>query len=138
MDLQNLAYALTQVAHNFGAVAVTGGAVAALRLVPRRTSWPARALARLVALAWLLQAASGAAFGAISFYYYERFPDLSSIGTAALGVKVACAGAGFVLTALYLARGHRWSEESCRLAWRVLAGLGAGALTAAAFLRWYS
>ena len=36
MDLQNLAYALTQVIHNFGAVAVVGGAATALWLTPRQ------------------------------------------------------------------------------------------------------
>lgn len=137
MDFQNLAYALTQVVHNFGAVAVTAGAVAGVWLLPRQPLL-ARSLAWLAALAWMLQIASGVGFGAISFYYYGRFPELSGIATAALVIKVASAGLGFVLSMLYLLRADRWPDATCRLAWQVLTGLGVTALTAAAFLRWFS
>lgn len=137
MDIENLAYALTQVVHNFGAVAVTGGAAAGVWLMPRQPL-PARCLAWLVALAWMLQIASGAGFGAISFYYYGRFPELSGIATAALVIKVSSAGFGFVLAALYLLRADRWPDVTRRRAWQALTGLGVAALTAAAFLRWFS
>lgn len=136
MDIQNLGYALTQVAHNFGAAAVVGGAVASLWLAPRPEL--DRSLAWLVCLGWAAQAASGAAFGAISFYFYGKFPDISGLAIAALAIKVACAASGFLLAAFYLLRAASWSATSRRKTWLTLAGLGATALTAAAFLRWFS
>jgi hypothetical protein len=90
VDLQNLAYALTQVIHNFGAVAVVGGAATALWLTPRQPVLE-RSLAWLVALAWAAQIISGVSLGAISFYYYGRFPDISGIATAALAIKITSA-----------------------------------------------
>lgn len=137
MDLQNLAYALTQVIHNFGAATVVGGAAAALWLVPWQAV-PERFLAWLVSLAWMLQIASGVGFGAISFYYYGRLPEITGIATVALAVKVASASFGFVLGVLYLLRATRWLEATRQRAWRALLGLGVVALTAAAFLRWFS
>lgn len=138
MDFQNLAYALTQVIHNFGAVAVTAGALAGAWMLPRQPVTQIRTVAKLVGGAWMLQIASGVGFGAISFYYYGRFPELSGIATAALVIKVASAGLGFVVSLLYLLRAGRWPDAICRLAWQVQAGLGVTALTAAAFLRWFS
>jgi len=136
MDLQNLGYALTQVAHNFGASAVVGGAVASLWLAPRPEL--DRSLAWLVCLGWATQIASGAAFGAISFYFYGKFPDISGLAIAALAIKVACAASGFLLAAFYLLRAASWSAALRRRIWLMLIGLSATALTAAAFLRWFS
>jgi hypothetical protein len=137
VDGQNLAYALTQVVHNFGAAFVVGGAVFA--------RWPAwqprgaqRRLAWLVLLGWAAQAASGAGFGAISYAYYGQFPDIHGIAIAALATKMACAVAGFLLAALYLRREARWPERNRSAAWAGSAVLAAIALTAAAFLRWFS
>ncbi len=137
MDFQNLAYALDQVVHNFGAAAVVGGAVAGLWLTPRQAVLE-RPLAWLVALAWAVQIASGAGLGAISFYYYGRFPDISGVAIAALAIKVACASVGCLLAVLCLLRATRWSDAIRRRIWQVLTGLGVVALTAAAFLRWFS
>lgn len=136
MDLQNLGYALTQVIHNFGAAGVVGGALAALWLAPRAEL--ERRLCVLVCLGWAVQAASGATFGAISFYAYGRFPDIGGIAVAALAIKVVCAVAGFLLAALCFLRSGHWQAAGRRKAWQALAGLGATALTAAAFLRWFS
>lgn len=135
MDLQNLIYAAIQVVHNFGAVAVVGSAVCAL--------WPGLAgprktLAWTVLWGWAAQAASGVAFGAVSWFYYGRFPDIHGIAVAALLIKVACAAAGFMLAAAYLHSGIGWSERAQQTAWRALAVLAATALSAAAFLRWFS
>jgi hypothetical protein len=133
---ENLAYALTQVVHNFGAAAVLGGAVFVL--------WPAfrpehgRRFAWLILVAWGAQIASGGLFGLTSLYYYGETPDLSGIAIAALAVKVAAAMTGFSLVAFYLARGREWDRLAVRRTFRVLATLGAIALTAAAFLRWFS
>lgn len=136
MDIQNLGYALTQVVHNFGASAVVGGAVASLWLAPRPEL--DRSIAWLVCLGWAAQIASGAAFGAISFYYYGKFPDIAGVAIAALVIKVTCAASGFSLAALYLLRAASWTAALRRKIWLMLAGLSATALTAAAFLRWFS
>lgn len=137
MDLQNLAYALTQVAHNFGAVIVSGGATAAYAGLRADAARPRR-LAWLVLAGWAVQAVSGAGFGAISYAAYGSFPDLHGIAVAALIVKIGCAAGAFALTALYLRLGAGWSTASCRRAWAVLVALAASALVAAAFLRWFS
>ena len=136
MDMQNLSYALTQVVHNFGAAAVTGGAVAALWMAPRPE--PGRALAWLVLSGWTAQMVSGAAFGAISFYYYGQLPDLSAVALLALEIKLACAVSGFALSIFYLFHAAGRTESWHHSAWLILTILAAMALTSAAFLRWFS
>ena len=136
MGSENLAYALTQVVHNFGAVAVLGGALFVLWPVPRLEY--GRMFARLILVAWGTQIASGGMFGVTSLYHYGETPDLSSIAMAALVVKVAAAITGFLLATLYLLRGREWSRASVKRTFRSLAMLGVVALTAAAFLRWFS
>jgi hypothetical protein len=132
-DLQNLAYAATQIVHNFGAVAVMGGAACALAW---REAKAQRGLAWVVLAGWMAQAASGTTFGAISFAFYGKFPDIHGIAIAALVVKVICAVSGFSLTVRQLFA--HLSEESSRLAWFALCWLGALALSSAAVLRWFS
>jgi hypothetical protein len=51
---------------------------------------------------------------------------------------VAAAVTGFLLAALYLLRGKDWTRASVKRTFRNLAMLGVVALTAAAFLRWFS
>lgn len=136
MGSENLAYALTQVVHNFGAAAVLGGAVFAL--------WPAsrleyaRSFAWLILVGWGAQFASGGLFGVTSLYYYGETPDLSSVAMIALIVKVAAAATGLLLSTLVLLRGRKWGSAGMARAFQGLAALGAVALTAAAFLRWFS
>lgn len=137
MDLQNLSYAVIQVVHNFGAVAVVGSAACALWLGPGR-AWMRKPLAWIMLLGWAAQAASGGAFGGVSWLYYGRFPDIHGIAVAALLIKMACAAAGFMLAAAYLYRGIGWSERARQTAWYTLAALAATALTSAAFLRWFA
>ena len=137
VDIQNLAYAVIQVVHNFGAVAVVGSAVYALWPGP----WQAemrKPLAWVMLAGWAAQAASGGAFGGVSWLYYGRFPDIHGIAVAALLIKMACAAAGFILAAAYLYSGIAWSERAQQATWHALATLAATALTAAAFLRWFS
>lgn len=136
MGSENLAYALVQVVHNFGAAAVLGGALFAL--------WPTarleygRTFAWLVLLAWAVQIGSGALFGVTSLYYYGATPDLSRIAQAALAVKVAAAVSGCALAAAYLLRARTWTRAGARRGFVGLAALATVALTAAAFLRWFS
>lgn len=134
MDLQNLAYALTQVAHNFGAVTVVAGPLyAVIAGEPRRE----RCLLWLVLAGWGAQFASGALFGLVSFYYYSQLPDLHGIAIAALSIKVLCAITAVLITAAAL-RFRAHCDKCATWLWPVLAALGITALTAAAFLRWFS
>lgn len=137
MPWQDLLYALTQVAHNFGAVAVTGAAFLARWPVPQGLD-AQRRLARLVLAGWALQAASGATLGAISLAFYGRFPDIHGVAKAALFLKMACAVTGFALAAAWLKSGATWSEPRRTTVWTFLAALATTALAAAAFLRWFS
>ncbi|HKB60649.1 MAG TPA: hypothetical protein VKC56_11460 [Gallionellaceae bacterium] len=133
---QNLLYAAVQVAHNFGAVSAVGGSAAgwALKDTARR-----RKLAWLTSAGWLTQALSGAAFGAVSYAYYHRFPDLGEIPIGALVIKMTCVAAALLLFAYYILRARRRSGETrATFVWPVSLVLAATALTAAAVLRWFS
>ena len=137
MDPQNLAYALVQLVHNFGAVAVVGGAVAARWLARDAPATQSR-LAWLVLGGWLAQAASGAGFGAISYHFYGQFPDIHAIARVALMVKLACAAGGVLLAAGYLRRAADWLPARRGAVWNMLLALGVTALASAAFLRWFA
>lgn len=132
--LQNLIYALIQIAHNFGAAAVVGFSVAGLWLRERPI---ARRLVLLVAVAWALQAITGALFGATSYHFYGHFPDIHGIAVDALFVKAGCAVAGFLLAGV----AYCWwgcAQRHALTVWLMLCLLAATALSAAAFLRWFS
>lgn len=133
---ENLAYALIQLVHNFGAVAVLGGAAFALWPASRRQD--GRKFGWLVLGGWGTQIASGGLFGVTSLYYYGETPDLSSIALTALAVKVAAAITGFLLAACYLVCGTAWNSVGVTRCFHGLAALGALALSAAAVLRWFS
>lgn len=132
---QNLAYASIQVVHNLGAVAVVGGSLAAMLL---HGAGQRRKLARLVIGGWGIQVVSGAAFGAVSYYFYRRFPDISGIAVTALEIKMACAATGFVLLAVLVFRGMDGPEAIMNAVWLASFALAGTALCAAAFLRWFS
>lgn len=136
-DLQDLGYALVQVAHNFGAVAVVGGAAFMLYMAPQPAPLQ-RKFVWLVGFGWGTQVLSGMVFGAISHYYYGKFPDIHDIAIAALVVKMLCAVSGLSMAVLYLRQADGWTDKQRYIAWQTLFALGATALTAAAFLRWFS
>ena len=142
----NFLYACVQMAHNLGAVAVVGAPAVAwllMRLSAEGSGLSApyeklhRSLAWFTVLAWSAQVASGAAFGATTYYLKSHLPEIAGAALAALGVKVGCAIAGFFLAALYLQRASRWSGRMRLIAWQILFALGFTALMAAAVLRWY-
>ena len=137
MDPQNLAYALVQLVHNFGAVAVVGGAVGA-RWLARDAPATQRKLGWLVLGGWLAQAASGAGFGAVSYHFYGQFPDIHAIARGALFIKLACAAGGALLAAVYLQRTAGWQPARRATVWTLLLVLGITALSSAAFLRWFA
>ncbi|MFZ5594803.1 MAG: hypothetical protein ACOY4D_11220 [Pseudomonadota bacterium] len=137
MQLENLSYALTQTIHNFGAAAVVGAAFLALKSSPEQLQLKHR-MAWLVLIAWGAQAISGVIFGGVSYHFYGEFPDLHAVAVGALVIKILCAVSGFALAALYLRSAKQWSKKGRHRTWHALTGLGATALTAAAFLRWFS
>jgi hypothetical protein len=133
MELENILYAAVQIAHNFGAAAVTGLPIAALWFAPARPTL--RKMAWLTLLAWVTQGASGAGFGAVSFLMEGQLPQIHSLAWAALAVKIACAVLAIALLAINLSA--RIEAPDNRI-WTSLAILGITALTCAAFLRWFS
>jgi hypothetical protein len=138
VDTQDLAYALNQVVHNFGAVVVTAGAAGGRWSQAAVGAQGKHGFAWLTLGGWAAQGVSGAAFGAISYAAYGRLPDIHGIAVAALSLKIACAVCGFGLCVLYLAREAAWTEEGRGRAWAALLAFAAVALCAAAFLRWFS
>jgi hypothetical protein len=142
--VQNFTYALIQIIHNFGAATVVGTAASALWLV-RQDAGPVRGnaavqhrLALLAAVAWAVQAASGASFGATTYYFEGHLPDIHGIAVDALLVKIICAVAGFILSVTFVKAGPGWDTGKQLLVWRVLLATGIVALCSAAFLRWFS
>jgi hypothetical protein len=132
---QNLSYSIVQAAHNFGAVAVVGGSLSAVMI--RETE--ARKIFTWIVLAgWALQAVSGATFGAVSFYFYHQFPDISGVAWVALIVKMVCVVIGLLLLGTYLFSGANWESSRINLVWGTSSMLAITALSAAAILRWFS
>lgn len=132
---QNLAYSVVQAAHNFGAVAAVGGTLAAIKF---RGTDVRKKLAQLALAGLATQAASGAAFGAVSYFFYHRFPDIAGIATLALAIKICCVVIGFLWLTAYLFQGCNWTIAKTNVMWISLSWLTVTALTAAAFLRWFS
>jgi hypothetical protein len=126
MEIENVAYALVQVAPNFGSAAVIGSPVCVLYV--RLAVETERRLARLTLLGWIVQAVSGAAFGAVGFYYYEELTDLQAIALGALGVKIGCTVSGIALGLVCLRL--RVAQRVCCRAWRLQAALSVTALGA--------
>ncbi len=137
MQWENLYYALTQLIHNFGALAVVGGALAGFKIGPDSLDLK-RKFAFIVLAGWGAQAISGLFFGAISLYFYGETPDLHSTAYVAFVLKLLCALSGTVLALIYIKHAKHWQNAGRQRAWLGLTGLGVTALTAAAFLRWFS
>lgn len=137
MEVQNLIYALIQVVHNFGAATVVGSAAAALWLA-RGNAVVQHRLAVLAAIGWAVQGASGATFGITTYSFEGHLPDIHGVAVVALLIKMACAAVGFVVAVVYTRRGLQWSPETRLFVWLGLFALAFIALSAAAFLRWFS
>ena len=132
---QNLSYSVIQVVHNFGAVATVGGSLIATRL---RDNVTRRRLAHLVLIGWVTQVVSGATFGMVTYYFYHHLPDISGIAIEALGIKMVCAALGILLLTAYIWQSHRWAERKQNKVWISSSVLAITAISAAAFLRWFS
>jgi len=129
---QNLAYAVIQVAHNLGAVTTVGGALAGVLI---NHGGARRALLRVLLAGWSIQVVSGIAFGATSIYFYGHPPDIESTALLALYVKIACVASGFAVVGYAFVAAP---EEKADWIWPLSAALAITAITAAAFLRWFS
>ena len=142
-------YACVQLVHNVGAAAVVGSPAVAWWLVRGNRAgadflnvpMPAvpvlRRLAWFTLIAWSMQIASGAGFGATTYYLKHELPDLTGVGLAALGIKVTCALVCVSLALFYLHAASRWTGHIQLRVWQSLFLLGLAALISAAFLRWY-
>jgi hypothetical protein len=120
MELENVLYSGVQFVHNFGAAAAIGLPVAALSLQPAPPTL--RKMAWLTLAAWLAQAASGASFGAVSFFVVGELPEIHHLALGALCVKIGCAALAVTLLSVYF---RRRSAKQNSPAWRSLAILGA-------------
>jgi hypothetical protein len=107
--------------------------------------WPARkepaARRRIfisIGVAWLVQATSGAAFGITSLYFYGKFPDIHGIAVIALIIKMVCVATGLLISVVIVKRGFGAGREKFTTPLAGQFALGAVALSAAAFLRWFS
>lgn len=134
MELENILYGGVQIAHNFGAAAVTGIPFAALWFGPAQPTL--RRMAWLTLLAWLVQGASGAGFGTVSYYMEDQLPEIHHLALGALCVKIACAMLAISLLASHFVRCAAAAPGAS--VWAGLAILGVTALTCAAVLRWFS
>jgi len=129
---QNLAYAVIQVAHNLGAATAVGSSIAGVLI---NHGGARRALLRVLLAGWSIQVVSGIAFGATSLYFYGHPPDIEGAALLALYVKIACVAAGFGVAGFAFVASP---EERADWIWPLSAALAITALTAAAFLRWFS
>lgn len=129
------AYALVQVMHNFGAVAVVGSPAAAWLWARERSIVP-KVFAWLTALGWVTQGLSGAGFGLTSYLSRGELPEVTGIALVALYVKITCAVVGLALCVFYLLASRR-RERAQRELWSSLFFIGVAALSGAAFLRWF-
>ncbi len=131
-----LAYALNQVVHNFGAAAVLGlSAYGILQGLNREITQ--RTVFLILTIVWAVQGASGVMFGIATLSFYGQLPDIHGVAVIALWVKIVCAVLGLVVAFI----GFRKSggPQGPSLFFPIATfGFGATALTAAAFLRWFS
>ncbi len=131
-----LDYALIQVFHNFGAVLIL--ALSSRGLVMARRQQSTRWIAGLTGLVWALQGITGALFGWVTWKTEHQWPDIHGVAVAALIIKMLCVVAGILSMGAGALWGMRWSCERQLGFWATGLGLGALALTCAAFLRWFS
>jgi hypothetical protein len=136
--MDSLVYALIQVIHNIGAVAIVGLSIYGLWTSRQAVELQRRVLI-LIGTAWLIQALSGPAFGIATYSFYGNWPDIHAIAIGALIIKIICLLLGLFLVVMLVVKRDRGNRHAIPVA--VFAGqsaLGIIALSAAAFLRWYS
>ena len=134
MQIENILYAISQLIHNFGAVAVTALPLIALKF--RLNEQQLRSAYKFIGAAWLVQSTSGAGFGLISYYVVGSLPELHHIALFALILKITCALTAIILVTTNLAGLLNGIKDKLFLT--ILSGLGLTALSSAAILRWFS
>jgi hypothetical protein len=135
--LQNLVYALIQVFHNFGAAGVLGFASYGV-LRRAGNGLTRRSVFVGLAIAWGIQGASGASFGIASLSFYGKLPDIHGIAVTAVSIKMVCVAIGFFAAFVGYRKSGDLRERTQYLLLILSFVLGATALSAAAFLRWFS
>lgn len=130
------AYAMVQVLHNLGAVAVVGSPAAAMGWQRERCG-VASALVWLTLSGWLVQSVSGAAFGLTSYLASGEVPQIAGTALIALNIKIGCVVAAIVWIAVHLLGFARLRQRMQAWFWPSLLGAGVLALSSAAFLRWF-
>jgi len=134
--MTDLTYALIQLLHNLGAVAVVGLPITALVLERQGIRLPRWVVLALCA-AWALQALSGIGFGVASLGLKGALPEIEGVAKAALAVKIAGTAVGCFAAALAWRSAAGWSLAARRRFLRVEVAAALFPLAAAAFLRWY-
>ncbi|MBI3772845.1 MAG: hypothetical protein HY272_09125 [Gammaproteobacteria bacterium] len=99
---------------------------------------PPRPLLLTLTIAWVVQGASGTTFGITSLYFNGELPDIHGVAITALIIKMACVSIGVTLAFFCLRRSASTVQQVPRMTWPISLTLGATALSAAAFLRWFS
>ncbi|MEO8505034.1 MAG: hypothetical protein ABI609_14135 [Acidobacteriota bacterium] len=134
--MTDLIYALIQLGHNFGALAVTGIPVAALAREGVDGRYSRRLMLWLVA-AWALQVASGSGFALASWTLKGALPEVEGIALVALSVKIGATVIGLGTAIVVAARAGRWTAPGRRTMYQFEIVVALVPLAAAAFLRWY-
>lgn len=130
------AYALVQVIHNLGAVAVVGSPAAAMAW-QREQRGIARSMVWLTLSGWLVQSASGVGFGLTSYLASGEVPQIAGTALIALNIKIACVVVAITWIILHLLGSAPLRQCVQRWFWPILLGAGVLALSSAAFLRWF-
>ena len=132
--MESLVYALIQLMHNIGAAGVIGFSASGVWGRHQQMTTQRR-LFFFTGIAWLIQAISGPSFGMASLHFHGSLPDIYGVAVISLGIKITCVVTGLLLTAtMFLNRSSGIS--TAKFAGQFI--LGAVALCAAAFLRWFS
>jgi hypothetical protein len=109
-----------------------------IRQRPGKENEGQRLLLLTLTIGWIVQGASGAMFGVTTLYFNGELPDIHGIAVIALIIKMTCVSIGLILAVFAFWRSTATPQLVSRNTWSASLALGATALSAAAFLRWFS
>ena len=89
-------------------------------------------------IAWAVQGVSGAVFGITSLLFYGAFPDIHGVAVVAVSIKMVCVVIGFIVAFIGFRKSAGEEPRPQRPLLLTSFMVGAVALSAAAFLRWFS
>ena len=156
--MENLIYSCIQLLHNFGAVIVVSVPVIVLLYFfsdQDKSIVSVVGLIYFVLAGWCLQIFSGISFAVTSYLLLGHIPQLDGVAEVALYVKLFSASASLILLVFLIymsvkknpdlkrnsaikASGKYQGVNRYIVAWGMLSLLSIGALSGAAFLRWYA